>query len=144
MSPPHLQDSFPDAGEARNDFSSISGDFIYRHHVEPRIKLYSPREETFPIPLKYTDVTRATDTTLDVMQESRIGNSWNIDGSRDLSDSWKGFTQFTLLKEKPPDGYMWSKGRLTKRQMTSRPDGLWPEIWKDMSQNSKQKRSKIE
>ena len=44
------------------------------------------------------------------MQESRIDDSWNIDGSRDLSDSWTGFTQFTLLDEKPPDGYMWSGG----------------------------------
>ena len=42
------------------------------------------------------------------MQESRIDDNWNIDGSRDLSDSWTGFTQFTLLEEKPPDGYMWS------------------------------------
>ena len=31
---------------------------------------------------------------------------WNIDGSRDLYDSWTGFTQFTLLEEKPPNGYM--------------------------------------
>ena len=39
-SPPSLpQDSLPDAGEARNDFWSISGNFIFRHHVEPRVKL---------------------------------------------------------------------------------------------------------
>ena len=42
LPPPH--DSFPDAGEAINDFWSMSGNFIYRHHVEPRVKLYSPRE----------------------------------------------------------------------------------------------------
>ena len=42
---PQLHDSFPDAGEAINDFWSMSGSFIYRHHVEPRVKLYSPREE---------------------------------------------------------------------------------------------------
>ena len=35
----------------------------------------------------------------------------NIDGSRDLSDPWTGFTQFTLLEEKPPNGYMWSGER---------------------------------
>ena len=35
---PH--DSLPDAGEAINDFWSMSGSFIYRHHVEPRVKLY--------------------------------------------------------------------------------------------------------
>ena len=49
---PPLHDSFLNAGEAINDFWSMSGNFIYRHHVEPRVKLYSPREESFPIPLK--------------------------------------------------------------------------------------------
>ena len=84
---PPPQDSFPDAGEAINDFWSMSGNFRNRHHVEPRVKLYSPREESFPIPLKYIDVSRTTHTNLDVMQESRIDDYWNIDGSRDLSDS---------------------------------------------------------
>ena len=119
--PPPPQDSLPDAGEAINDFWSIPGNFIHRHHVEPRVKLYSPREESFPIPLKYIDVSRTTRTNLDVMQESRIDDYWNIDESRDLSDSWTGFTQFTLLEEKLPDGCMWSGVRLTKRHVTSRP-----------------------
>ena len=60
------------------------------------------------------------------------------DGSRDLSDPWTGFTQFTLLEEKPPEGYMWSGRRLTRKQ-TSRPDHLWPEIWKTMGKNAKLK-----
>ena len=68
---------------------------MYRHRVEPRVKMYTPRAESFPIPLKYVDVTRVTHTTLDVLQESRIDDCWNIGGSRDLSDSWTGFTQFT-------------------------------------------------
>ena len=34
-SPTPLQDSSWCDGEAKNDFSSVSGDFIYRHHVEP-------------------------------------------------------------------------------------------------------------
>ena len=93
---PPPQDSLPDAGEAITDFWSMSGNFIYRHHVEPRVKLYSPREESFPIPLKYIDVSRTTHTNLDVMQESRIDDYWNIDGSRDLSDSWTGFTSFFI------------------------------------------------
>ena len=103
---PQPHDSFPDAGEAINDFWSMSGSFIHRHHVEPRVKLYSPREESFPIPLKYIDVSRTTHTNLDVKQEKR-----NIDGSRDLSDPWTGFTQFTLLEEKAPEGKMWSGER---------------------------------
>ena len=122
LSPPH--DSFPDAGEAMNDFWFMSGNFIYRYHAEPRVKHYSPTEESFPIPLKYIEVSRTAHTNLDVMQEKRIDDYWNIDGSRDLSDSWTGFTQFILLEEKPPDGYMWSGRRLTKRQVTSRPDYL--------------------
>ena len=79
----------------------MSGNFIYRHHVEPRVKLYSPREESFPIPLKYIDVSRTTHTNLDVKQERRIDDYWNIDGSRDLSDYWTGFTQFTPVSELP-------------------------------------------
>ena len=109
---PQPQDSLPDAGEAINDFWSMSGSFINPHHVEPRVKLYSPREESFPIPLKYIDVSRTTHTNLDVKQEKRIDDYWNTDGSRDLSDPWTGFTQFTVLDEKAPDGYMWSRGEI--------------------------------
>ena len=54
---PPPQDSSPDYGEARNDFWSISGNNIYRHHVEPRVKLYVPGEESFPTPLRCIDVT---------------------------------------------------------------------------------------
>ena len=79
LPPPH--DSFSDAGEAINDFWSMSGNFKNRHHVEPGVKLYSPREESFPIPLKYIDVSRTTHTNLDVKQEKRIDDYWNIDGS---------------------------------------------------------------
>ena len=136
---PHPQDSLPDAGEAMNDFWSMSGSFIYRHHVEPRVKLYSPREEPFPIPLQNIDVSRTTHTNLDVKQEKRIDDYWNIDGSRDLSDPWTGFTHFTLLEEKPPDGYMWSGWRLTRKQQTSRPDHVWPELWKSMGKHAKLK-----
>ena len=134
---PPPQDSLLDAGEAINDFWSMSGNFIYRHHVEPRVKLYSPREESFPIPLMYIDVSRTTHINLDVKQEKRIDDYWNIDGSRDLSASWTGFTQFTLLSEKPPDGFLWSWVRLTKRQ--SRPDHLWPGPWIKLGRNAKLK-----
>ena len=109
LPPPH--DSFPDAVEAINDFWSMSRNFIYRHHVEPRVKLYSSKKESFPNALKYIDVSRTTHTNLDVKQERRFDNYWNIDGSRDLSEYWTSFTQFILLEEKPPDGYMLSGER---------------------------------
>ena len=70
---PPPQDSLPDAGGALNDFRSMSGNFIYRHRVEPRVKLYS-------LPLKYIDVSRTTHTNWDVKQEKRIDDYWNIDG----------------------------------------------------------------
>ena len=134
-----LIDETKEDAKAHNDFRLMEGYFIYHHHVEPRLQLYVSREETFPIPLKYFDVTRTTHTNLDVKQERRIDDHGNIDGSRDLSDYWPGFTQFTLLEEKPPDGYMWSGGRLTRKQLTSRPDYLCPELWTKLGRNAQLK-----
>ena len=134
LPPPH--DSFLDASEAINDFWSMSGNFMYRHHVEPRVKLYSPREESFPIPLKYIDVSRTTHTNLDVKQKRRIDDCWNIDVSRDLSDPWTGFTQFTLLEEKTSRRIYVVRDGLTRKQLRSRPDYLWPELWEKMGKNA--------
>ena len=61
----------------KNASWSITGDFIYRHHVEHRVKLYMPKEESFHIPMKYIDVTRTTHTSLDVLWENR----WMITGT---------------------------------------------------------------
>ena len=49
-----------------------------------------PKEETFPIPPKFIDVIRSAHTDLDVMQEKRVDDYWNVDLNRCLSDSWKG------------------------------------------------------
>ena len=130
---PQPQDSFLAAGEAINDFWSMSGNFIYRHHVEPRVKLYSPREDSFPIPLKYIDVSRTTHSNLDVKQEKRIDHYWNIDGSQTLGQVSHNLL---FLEEKPPEGFMWSGWRLTRKQLTSRPDHLWPELWKSMGMHA--------
>ena len=59
-------------------------------------------------PLKYIDVTRSTHTNVEMMQEKRINDYWNVDGDRTLSYSWTGFWKFTLLNEKHPPGNMWS------------------------------------
>ena len=90
--------------EARNDFRSIEGNYIYRHHVKTRVQLFVPKEETFLMPLRYIDVVKTTHTTLDVLQESHADDNWNIDENRNLSEPWIGFTQFTILNEKPLDG----------------------------------------
>ena len=99
-----------------------------KKHIEPRVQLYVPKK-TLLIPQKCIDVTRSTRTDLNVAQEKRIDDYWNIDDNRSLSDSWTGFTKFTLLKETPPKGYLWSRVRLTKFQTTAPPNHFLPEAW---------------
>ena len=126
-----LQDSLPDAGEATNDCWSMSGSFIYRHHAERRIIPYST---------KYIDVTRATHTNWDGKQEKRIDDYWNIDGSRNLSDTWTGFTHNLLYwKRKFPTDICGPGWRLTRKQLTSSPDHLWPELVESMGKHAKLK-----
>ena len=47
---------------SRNNFWSIQDDLIYRHRAEPRVQRYVPKEETFPIPLRYVDVLNEVHT----------------------------------------------------------------------------------
>ena len=136
---PLQEDSTLDDAEAKNDFSSITRDFICRHPVEHRVTMYVPNEESCPFPMKYIDETRATKTSLDVVLEKNIDDYLNVDGEGELSDAWTGFTKFTLLKEKPPDGYTWSGWRLARKQTTPRPDNAWPDMWKHLSDASKRK-----
>ena len=139
-SPTQLQDDATrNDEEVKDDFWTIAGQFIYRHYVVPRVKLYMPKQASFPIPLKYIDVTRTTYTSLDVLLEKQIEDYWNVDGEKELSDIWTGFTRFVVLKERPPEGYTWSGGRLTRKQKTSRPDDVWPDMWKFMSDATKKK-----
>ena len=102
---PQPHDSLPDAGEAMNDFWSMSGSFIYRHHVEPRVKLYSPREESFQ---------NAASTI--------IGTSMGQETCLIL-----GQVSLTLL--------YWMTNLQTEKcgpQLTSRPDHLRPALWTKM------------
>ena len=111
--------------------------------MEPRVKLYVPREASLPNPLKYMDVTKAANI-LGCNAGENIDDYWNVDGDRELSDTWTGSTRFTVLVKKNTGWihmarYTWFGWRLTTKQTTSRADTLWPEIWKDMSDASKRK-----
>ena len=99
---PHQADSTQNDAEAKKIWY-ITGDFIYRHHVEPRVKLYMPKEESLPILLKYIDVTRTTHTSLDVLLEKHIEDYGNSDEDREMSDASTGFTRL----------FGWMKGHLT-------------------------------
>ena len=52
-----------------------------------------------------------------------------------------GQVSLSLLywKKNPLDGYMWSGVGLTSKQLTSRRDYLWPELWEKMGWNAKLK-----
>ena len=94
---------------------------------------------SFPSPRKYIDVVRRTNTTLEVLLECRLNDCWIVDGDRMLLGPRTGFTQFTTLSEKPPNGSR-SLGRdSTKVQATSRPDCLWREVRSNMSKSSQNK-----
>ena len=62
-----VQDSSLYDGEARNDFSFMSGNIINHDHVEPRVKLFVRREASFPISRKYIEGIRTTKTSLDIL-----------------------------------------------------------------------------
>ena len=80
------------------------------------------------------------------MQEKRVDDYWNVDSNRFLADSWKGFTKFTLLKERPPRGDKCGPGWiLTKIQTTTTPDHVWPEVWTKMGKAARNReRTRLE
>ena len=61
---------------------NISSSQSQMEHVEPK-------EETFSIPLRYIDVIRRTHTTLDVLQESRKDDYWNVDVVEICRNHWR-------------------------------------------------------
>ena len=83
------------------------------------------KKKLFPKPPKYIDVVKRTNTTLHVSLESCIDDYSKVDGDWELSGSWEGFSQFTRLNEKPPNGYTWSGRRLTKIQAPSQARLFW-------------------
>ena len=68
------------------------------------------REESFPIPLKYIDVSRTTHTSLDVLSEKSVddyftGTCMEI-GKCPVPGPDSQDSQY--CKDKPPDGHSWS------------------------------------
>ena len=119
---PHQDESTLDGAEAKNDFWSITGDIICRHHEErAERRIISCLIEVHRRYQKYTYI-------IGCIIGENIDDYWNVDGEREF-----------LLNEGPPDGYAWCGRRLTRKQTTSRPDTVWPHMWKHMSDASKRK-----
>ena len=51
-------------GRTTEDSWYTSGEFISRHHEEPRLKFYDQENETFPNLLEYVDTMRQTQTSI--------------------------------------------------------------------------------
>ena len=85
---------------------SKNGEFLYRHHEEPRLKLYDPDNETFPIPLKYVED----------LSEHVINDRWTEAKGVNLSEEWIGTTRSQMIRTRLHEGYMRIKGRPKKIQ----------------------------
>ena len=121
-------DSKDDVGSEEQNFWSTNGEVIIRHHRVPRDSLFIPTDDNCPMPLKYLDVFRRTYTDLENKEEASISDLWNLDGSRRLSDSWRGKTVFEFIRPPPKKNHYWVDGLEVRKQKTSRPGHIWPKV----------------
>ena len=102
--------------------------------------MFVPTEEDCPLPLKYLDILRKTETDLEAYAQREIDDFWTDDNaSRELTDAWTGRVKFTILRPTPPAGKEWQDGRLTRVQATTRPESVWVETWESMSKKGRKK-----
>ena len=128
---PIQEDSTRDDEEAKSDFWTITGGFIYRHHVVPRVKLYMPREESFLIPKKYIDVTRTTYTSLDVLLE-KILQMPEFGWRKRIVRCMDRLHKIHFIERKATRRIHMVREE-TRKQTASRPDNVWPDMWERMS-----------
>ena len=95
------------------------------------------RNSLFPV--NYIDVQRKTKTSIDGLHEATIDDYWNTNGSMALSEPWIGVTRFELLHTNPPEGNVWGQGRLTKKQVCTRPGHICLEEWSNTAKSSQRK-----
>ncbi|MDP7647377.1 MAG: DNA (cytosine-5-)-methyltransferase, partial [Candidatus Woesearchaeota archaeon] len=133
------QQAQQDLPTEERDYWTCSEERLIRHHKQPRNTLYVPSDEDSPIPLKYLDVQRLTQTNADHLKDKEIRDIWTEQGNKALDVPWTGRTLFTILKKQARPGYYWVMGRETRKKKTTRPDSLWPEMWRGLSEKEKQK-----
>ena len=66
--------------------------------MTPRTQLFVPTDVNCPIPTKYLDVLRKTETAMDDLVESKDEGFWTEDGHKELSGSLTGRTCVDLLR----------------------------------------------
>ena len=75
------------------------------------------RRKKHSIPLKNIDVTRSTDTDLDVMQEKRVDDYWNVDPNRNCQIRGK-VSRSESIERKTSQRIYVGKGRREDRNCT--------------------------
>ena len=93
---------------------------VRKLHIPPsrwnqESNFYSPREESFPVPLKYIDVSRTTHTNLGC--QGREAHRWLWEYRWGTRFVWflDRFHSIFLLEEKPPDGLYVVRGETDKK-----------------------------
>ena len=100
-----------DAMEVREDFWSMTGEFITTMSCQENICMYRPAS-SLQIPLQYIDVVRQTKSNLYTLEVSGITGLWNIDGNRILSESWSGSTRFRILDRTTTQGLLMGRWQI--------------------------------
>ena len=113
----------------------MSADLLIRHHEVPRNKLYVLDQKNCPIPLKYVDVRRLTETDSEYQGEAKIADEWNIPGGakRLSATTWTGRTSFHFRRVPPRKGHYWVEGRETRIKAGTRPGHIILEMLPRMS-----------
>ena len=75
-------------------------------------------------------------SSLDLLPDATIDDCWNMDGDTSLPEPWIGVTHIALLNKNPREGCMWVQGRMTKKQVSTRPGNIRPEEWSNTSRGS--------
>ena len=90
--------------------------------LNPESNFTRRENDSSPIPLKYIDVSRTTHTNLDVKQERRIDDYWNVDWQRNTSRRiyvlrfWRLIEKARLISQARTVGRKWERNAKLKER----------------------------
>ena len=85
--------------------------------------------------MKWVYVNNITEAKSDEPSDRWGTDYWTSDhAERELSAHWTARVMMEILRPKPPAGYQWADGRLTRLQVSSqRPRQVWPDSCQGLS-----------
>jgi len=131
--------------EPPEDYWTMPNSLILRRmHVVPRKFLYVPHHDTCPIPLKWLDIVRETNTDLDHAGLHKFEDYWTTElrdpHRKQLDEAFIGYTQFQLLEPEKENGKTNQHGRPTVvHKDTARPPNVYVEFWRTASRKEQEK-----